>query len=377
MKFLIRFLASVIIVLVFGCSDHKTVYLFDEPSKEDVEQWKTFCRENKRELKKQYCYAKLKGAFDEYEDEYEEIPRIDDIDLISHDINKYWRQDSLKRDAFVVWRLSEYMPIKQEPHSEKERFEIFEKQASFIVDSLYNKGRTSFDLAYASDFETCFKRVRYNLLNSRFKSRYPEYYSLLEQEKAIFDKYYKVSVISFNKVSGNEDVGSGWVSSMTENQYRSSLISDYNNAFEASYFALADEEPELSKRHQYISFERLAREYEAFASERENVKYRHYFDADAEVVEKEKKLLREDQQAFEQWILIREKISESLPENARDIFNNATNEIKRDKLILLKNRFSDFGITSNEVIEALLPYDCTDEQLFNYTSFTDVFWSKW
>lgn len=99
-----------------------------------------------------------------------------------------------------------------------------------------------------------------------------------------------------------------------------------------------------------------------------------YDDSEEYSRENKQNLLRKEQKAWNQWIAYRVSMSENLPEETRVYFDNGTNNVMRHKLIQLKNQYADVGVVSNDILRCTLPYNCTDDDLMEYTSFDHV-WS--
>ena len=59
----------------------------------------------------------------------------------------------------------------------------------------------------------------------------------------------------------------------------------------------------------------------------------------------------------------RETVSSMLSGICKTAYDNATNNARRMKLIMLKNCYEGYGVTSQEVIDHLIPYDAIDDQL--------------
>ena len=76
--------------------------------------------------------------------------------------------------------------------------------------------------------------------------------------------------------------------------------------------------------------------------------------------------LQKETAAWKRWIDYRAGIAPRLPASFRPAFDHATRAICRRKLIALKNRYQCFGYQSQEFVDELLPFDCSDEQLAAY-----------
>ena len=66
---------------------------------------------------------------------------------------------------------------------------------------------------------------------------------------------------------------------------------------------------------------------------------------------------------WKKWMKYRGVVSSQLHGLCKEAYDNSTNNIRRYKLIMLKNRYEGYGITSGDVMECLLPYTASDEEL--------------
>lgn len=67
--------------------------------------------------------------------------------------------------------------------------------------------------------------------------------------------------------------------------------------------------------------------------------------------------------------------SEKLITNVRRIYDGCTNLMMREKLRQLKNQNNALGICSKDILDCVLPDDCSDKALLEYPGF-DVVWAK-
>ena len=85
--------------------------------------------------------------------------------------------------------------------------------------------------------------------------------------------------------------------------------------------------------------------------------------------------LRNEQGCWNKWMGYRERLSKNLPQDIREGYDECTNLTMRTKLIQLKNQNQGLGLASDEMIECLLPDDCSDKALLEYPCF-NVVWKK-
>lgn len=93
-------------------------------------------------------------------------------------------------------------------------------------------------------------------------------------------------------------------------------------------------------------------------------------------LEEKKNCLAAEQAAWNRWIAFRAEISSKLKGKNKELYDMRTNELRRMKLIQLKNQYQWYPLASNETYEHLLDPQCTDKQLQNYTYF-DIVWEEY
>jgi|GEM_PF-5431872 len=76
---------------------------------------------------------------------------------------------------------------------------------------------------------------------------------------------------------------------------------------------------------------------------------------------------------FWKWMDYRENISKQLNGTLKAAYINQTNKFKRNMLIHIKNCFSECEEGPQDYFDAMLPEDCTDEELFKYTTFDEEY----
>ena len=66
---------------------------------------------------------------------------------------------------------------------------------------------------------------------------------------------------------------------------------------------------------------------------------------------------------WRKWMNSRQTVSSLLSGDAKSYYDNATNNARRMKYIMLKNCYAGYGITSQQVIDLLVPFSASDEEL--------------
>ena len=131
---------------------------------------------------------------------------------------------------------------------------------------------------------------------------------------------------------------------------------------------------ENGEKHAIVSDNLIRQEYEHFLRHGYNI----HSDEDDNYSEKEKQTaLKNEQTKWNSWMKIRDKISRQLSGPEKRAYDNQTNELKRLKLIQLKNQYEEYSISSEEFFKnAILNSNCTDKQLKEWTR-CDEKWSEY
>ena len=59
----------------------------------------------------------------------------------------------------------------------------------------------------------------------------------------------------------------------------------------------------------------------------------------------------------------RRTVSSLLSGLCKETYDNATNNVRRYKLIMLKNRYQGYGLVSGDILDCILSYDCSDSEI--------------
>lgn len=128
---------------------------------------------------------------------------------------------------------------------------------------------------------------------------------------------------------------------------------------------------DILPKHGLVSNKRINDAYSTFISAAEHDCW--YEDWNDTIIAKMVSALHNEHKAWTAWINQREKTSQQLDGEIKEIYINSTNELKRAKLIQLLNQYNGYGIESNDVWETILHSNCTDKQLNSYPGFS----AKW
>lgn len=209
----------------------------------------------------------------------------------------------------------------------------------------------------------------------------------------IFDSIKKISDYISNQSScsillNDNKAWNNYAKTMENSKKAFLMIDDYSSApmtmsdFEIEYadqrlISLVDiynyhkGKKDILPKHGLVSNKRIDDAYSTFISAVEHDC--RYEDWSETIIAEMVSALCSEHKAWNAWINQREKTSQQLDGETKEIYNNSTNELKRAKLIQLLNQYNGYGIESNDVWENLLHSNCTDKQLYSYPGFS----AKW
>lgn len=85
------------------------------------------------------------------------------------------------------------------------------------------------------------------------------------------------------------------------------------------------------------------------------------------------RLFQTDKQLWKNWMRARTRISNGLTGYVKTVYDNTTNNIKRHKLILLKNHFLNYTTPLHQQPNgSVLFFDCTDKELQDFVMTTTI-----
>ena len=156
----------------------------------------------------------------------------------------------------------------------------------------------------------------------------------------------------------------GTISGLEEIDFIKRLDGDYLESMLDALYA-----SQRHIKHTHISNEMITEAYTMLKSHLvEHVSIPGYEELDRCYVPRAHRLaaLKEDEEAWWAFIRARERFSQSLGRKQRRAYVNATNNLKRNKLWLLKNEYRVYALTGSQFKSVLLPFDCSDKDLLQY-----------
>lgn len=191
-------------------------------------------------------------------------------------------------------------------------------------------------------------------------SMMPEYANELNKEKDVWQKYQK----AVREVADCEDYGS------STSMFVDDVLNQSVNLREASFCKLI----------KHLKGEGVLFSKTIFSSSMLSDAYAAYINAigannyiDNKV--KYQEALRKEQKCWNEWMYCRASLSCKLPSEIKRFYDNCTNMVRRTKLLQLKNQNQALGMFGHEVVDCVLPDDCSDKALLNYPGFDKV-WEK-
>ena len=336
--------------------NEKIDYLFDIPTEEQIASWTRLCEESN-----QYGPEHNTGVPDSFLNMNQYVTIYDFAEL--------WYRDHSYNDNLdlTLWRLAQYdYDSIYSPDSEFDRFFYLKNsiQGLCLFDAQF-QFELNLKAGLEADFQKFYDRV---LVREAIRHSSTDIAKALEDEETAWQSYHAELDSTFRIIDGtpNAFVGSAWPMAISgiaydDAQLREESLADF-------YFALTDSldykirhkksvisEYDLVK-HSTIQEERVLKEYRLFMDslEEDDIYY---------PVPERIRALERDMDAWKKWQKSRATVSSLLTGLCKEVYDNSTNSVRRHKYIMLKNRYQGYGLTSNDVMECLIPYTATEEEL--------------
>ena len=334
----------------------KSDYLFDVPTDEQISSWEHLCEDNN-----QYDSEQNIGVPGYYLNMNQYVTIYDFAGL-------WYRDDSyIDNLDLTLWRLAQYdYDSRYSPDSEYDRFYYLKNaiQGLCLFDAPF-QFELNLKAGLEADFQEFFDKV---LVREAIRHSSTDIAKALEEEETTWQSYHAELDSTFRIIDGtpNAFVGSAWPMAISGIAYDDALMREESLA--DFYFALTDSldykirhkksvigEYDLVM-HSTIQEERVLKEYRLFMDslEEDDIYY---------PVPERKKALEREMNAWKEWMKSRAKVSSLLTGLCKEVYDNSTNNVRRHKYIMLKNRYQGYGLTSQDVMECLIPYSASDEEL--------------
>ena len=334
----------------------KSDYLFDVPTDEQISSWEHLCEDNN-----QYDSEQNIGVPGYYLNMNQYVTIYDFAGL-------WYRDDSyIDNLDLTLWRLAQYdYDSRYSPDSEYDRFYYLKNaiQGLCLFDAQF-QFELNLNAGLEADFQEFYDKV---MVREAIRHSSTDIAKALEDEETAWQSYHAELDSTFRIIDGtpNAFVGSAWPMAISGIAYDDALMREESLA--DFYFALTDSldykirhkksvigEYDLVK-HSTIQEERVLKEYRLFMDslEEDDIYY---------PVPERKKALEREMNAWKEWMKSRAKVSSLLTGLCKEVYDNSTNNVRRHKYIMLKNRYQGYGLTSQDVMECLIPYSASDEEL--------------
>ena len=250
-------------------------------------------------------------------------------------INFYWRRSALLLGAMCVMMVS----------CNRQGQEIEEQDQEMVADTLMTQRDMN---QYVWDKASKYKDS-VDMAYTAFLGRMGDIY---KKEAPYWNKYYEAADAAYEKINMGGSCGSSapmGFASFDMDVQRQHLVS----------FS------ETAAKHAVVTDAMIGEEYEHFLTHGTGI---HAY-GEADYTDEEKHdALKKEQEMWNEWMAIRGEIAKQLTGAERKIYENQTNEVKRMKLIQLKNQYEEYGVNSESFFEiAVLDRNCTDKQLREWT----------
>jgi hypothetical protein len=348
-------------------------YYFDAPTDATVERWEALCEERNPQDSVSRKY--VQGYF----------ANMNQYMTVNDFIELWYRDEScLYDDELTTWRLMQYDSLSLNPVPDSE-FDKFYGIKYAIQGLLVYEPQFQFDINLHSglekDFQEYYDRV---LVREAMRHSDRALADALEKEQESWLAYHSALDSAFRIIDGNPEgmVGSAWPMAICgilrdDADMRALSLEDF-------YFALTDSLDYYSahkrsyigeyeiKRHDPIDDRMILEEYRHFMDFCNDERF--FTPGECYPVEELKGVLEDEMRAWQGWMSSRRAVSSKLTGLCKDCYDNSTNNVRRHKLIMLKNRYQGYGLVGQSMLDALLPYGCKDSEIEPY-DFAEKFWA--
>ena len=263
----------------------------------------------------------------------------------------YNSRDVPQDDRRTQWRLLQYDP-------DPERRPAGEFSAVRYIRTLYEEmldyiRGSQWDINLGADLDADMRAFYQRILSDAVcRHAGQPIQAAVRKESAAITAYDRAAGVLFAKVDGMEGSSSPYRTA----QFRIRNIEGRIRDREALLFALTEDAVPQFLPDTRITEADVEREYETFAATFRD-------DAYSTPAAERRAALEQERRAWKRWMTARAEVSRLLDGNPKTTFDQATRNLRRDKLILLKNRCNIPGYLSASFEALLLSEDNTDEEI--------------
>ena len=335
-------------------------YLFGAPSVERIAAWKAECeRRNPADTVMRRYVQGYYLNMNQY------MTVLDFMEL-------WYREDSFADDDdLTLWRLEQFNDDIYYPDSEFDRFQCLKNRIQSLC--LFEAGsqwELNLQSGLEADFQEFYDRV---LLREAVRHSGGRIATALLKEEEAWKTYHAALDSAFRAIDGGPlgTVGSAWPMAICGIAWDDALARAVS--LEDFYFALTDSlDYEVAhrrsmigqydiERHAPVGERQVLAEYRGFMAFFENEEF--FEPGFSYPVPELRRVLDDERKAWQAWMRSRDEVSSLLDGLCKDCYDNATNNVRRLKLVMLKNRYQGYGLSSSDIEECLVPRDVSDGDL--------------
>ena len=337
-------------------------YYFNVPTEEQVAKWKAICEEW--------------NQWDSSDDITYDLGQFIDVNhyITVHDFVEVWYRGEFLDDDFTTWRLQQYDSLSfVEGGTEYDKFHSLKNAIEGLLSfQPASQWEMNFKASLYSDFQEYYDRMLYKAVVSHSDGAVA---LVLKREEEAWLKYHDALISAFKVIDGSPTgwVGSGWPMAIGDIAYDDAQMRAMS--LEDFYFAMVDGNYRISRglnmigqnqveMHISVSESDIIEEYQRFIEYYED---EYFYDSEYNYPLSEiRKALNNEMRAWEEWMKYRKLASSFITNPTQYLYNNATNNVRRHKLIMLKNRYQGYGLTSPDILDIILSYDCDNCVIQHY-----------
>ena len=255
-------------------------------------------------------------------------------------------------DEFTLWRIEQFRCDTLRPGSVYEKFNLLKRTINSICDfEPFIKFEYDNMSCLEEQLQSFYDRMLLRELISRSNQALSQ---ALLKEDAVWKSYHAALDSTYHKLyeDPNHFSGSAWGQSLLGALQDDALIREYS----LTDYCFSSEEQFKPETQSIVSDETVLQEYRRFIDSFEEDEY-HY------PIKVRKKALEIEMAEWQKWMKSRVAVSSLLTGREKELYDNSTNNTRRMKYIMLKNRYEGYGVTSDDILELLIPYSASDEQL--------------
>lgn len=314
-------------------------YLFDSFPLDSVSLWKSLCEELNKDIGIEHLPSRYVNM-----NQYVTI-----YDLIGVWSNRGYDE---KYDDFTLWRIEQFRSDTLSPLSFYEKFNLLKSTANSLCDfEPFFKFEYDNLSCLDEELQSFYDRL---LLRETLKHSDQNVEKALLREDSAWRRYHAAMDEAYQRIQEdpNHFNGSAWGQAILGVRQDDAFIREYS-LVDLCFSSEENYEPET---HSIISDGMVLQEYRRFLNSFLENEYHH-------PTKVRRKSLEREMVEWQKWMKSRSVVSAQLSGRNKDLYDNSTNNVRRMKYIMLKNRYQGYGVISNEVQELLIPYSVSDEDL--------------